>query len=52
MGTLEMESDGVCQTCRRNPGTLVVDPYREDVHGDIVPVVLCPNCYREACADI
>jgi hypothetical protein len=48
----EMEADGVCQNCRSSPGTLMMDPYREDVHGQNVPVILCPDCYREACAEI
>lgn len=46
----EMEADGICQSCRVNPGTLVMDPFALD--DPMVPVVLCPDCYREACADV
>jgi hypothetical protein len=52
MPTAELESDGLCQVCGVRPGTLMMDPYQEDVHGLHVPVVLCPECYREACAEI
>lgn len=45
-----MESDGDC-ACG-HPGSLVVDPFREEVHGESVPVVLCPACYHERVMDI
>jgi hypothetical protein len=33
-------------------GFLTHDPYREDLYGELVEVVLCDDCYFNSCQEI
>ncbi len=48
----EQRVRGCCESCEKANQPLVVDPYMEDVSGEIRECFLCEDCYNEYCADI
>ncbi|WP_212822296.1 hypothetical protein [Polymorphospora rubra] len=43
--------DNTCESCDQ-PGTLMIDPYMEDVYGETIMVVLCPEHEQARVDDI
>ncbi len=41
-----------CQRCESDQGYECIDPYVEEIYGEIRDVILCPDCYYESCMDI
>jgi hypothetical protein len=40
-----------CDECSNN-GTWEIDPFREEIHGEIVWMILCEDCYQSRADDI
>ena len=47
-----MPITGICRFCGEQLGTLRINPYIEELYGEIVVTYICDDCYCELCADI
>ena len=47
-----MPITGICKFCGEQLGTLRINPYIEELYGEIVVTYICDDCYPELCADI
>ena len=43
---------GICQHCGEQLGIIRINPYIEELYGEIIPICICDDCYAELCADI
>lgn len=47
-------TDEKCQDCEKakDSVTLTNCPYAEEIRGELVPMLLCKDCYKERCMEI
>ena len=48
----DMPDKGICQVCGEELGPLRVNPYIEELDGEIVCVYICDDCLYELCQNI
>lgn len=49
-----MAKNLICEDCGKEDETVYETncPFAEEIYGDEIPVIICPDCYHERCMDI